>query len=267
MLRDMEIDYARFIATKAYPPIIWKCGTEEEKWTEDQIDGWLETVQEIEPDSMLAAPHDVDHEVVGTTSTMSQAGALRLEETFKHIEDRIVTGLGVPGLLMNMQDGRREIDAIMPDFKRRITKLQNHVKKEIENQIFRSILEQSLQDDFSAVPEFEFGQHSSAEKRLEVDKLLKLYNNGFLTREAFAERAGIDPDTELPSDEELQKVMQTIHQLEGKGDNIQNKEGGSPTDTGGGAESSGGEVTSRDDPGAVDEDSRNEKSATEDVDA
>ena len=28
ILRDMEIDYARFVASKAYPPILWKCGTE-----------------------------------------------------------------------------------------------------------------------------------------------------------------------------------------------------------------------------------------------
>jgi len=37
MLRDMEIDYARFIATKAYPPIFWSCGTEESEWSENQI--------------------------------------------------------------------------------------------------------------------------------------------------------------------------------------------------------------------------------------
>lgn len=266
ILRDMEIDYARFIATKAYPPIMWKCGTEEEKWTEDQIQNWLETVESVDPDSMIAGPHDVEHEVVGTTSTMTQAGAMRLEETFRHFEERIATGLGVPTMLMSMQDGRRESEAIMPSFKRRVTRYQNIVKSAIEHQIFHSVLEESYEEDFSAVPRFEFGKHSSAEKRLEIDTLLKLFNNGFLTREAFAERANIDPDTELPDESELDEVIDVLHELQGAGDDIQNPEGGHPTETGGGTQTSGEEVTSRDEPGNVDENSRPRQAPTEDED-
>jgi hypothetical protein len=266
ILRDMEIDYARFVATKAYPPIIWNCGTQEEKWTESQIEGWLEEVETIEPDSMIAAPHDVDHDVVGVTSTSSSAGAMRLEETFKHFENRIVTGLGVPAILMNMEsdaDGA----SVMPSFKRRIKRLRNIIKEVVENQILRSVLNNSMEAGGDVVPEFEFGEHSSAEKRLEVDKLIKLYQAGFLTRKAFAERAGIDSETELPEGEELSRIVEITSKLAGKGDNIQNPDGGSPTDTGSGAESSGGEVTSRQSPEDVDEDSRNRKAPTEDEDA
>jgi hypothetical protein len=266
ILRDMEIDYARFVATKAYPPIIWNCGTQEEKWTENQIDGWLEEVETIQPDSMIAAPHDVDHDIVGVTSTSSSAGAMRLEETFKHFENRIVTGLGVPAILMNMETDGDEA-SVMPSFKRRIKRLRNTLKEAVENQILRSILNNSMEAGGDVVPEFEFGEHSSAEKRLEVDKLLKLYNNGLLTREALAERAGIDAEMELPDESELGDIIEIINQLAGKGDNIQNREGGSPTDTGSGAESSGGEVKSRDSPENVDDDSRNRQAPTEDEDA
>jgi hypothetical protein len=265
MLRDMEIDYARFVATKAYPPIIWNCGTEDEKWTEEQIEGWLDTVESIEPDSMIAAPHDVDHDVVGVTSTSSTAGAMRLEETFKHFERRIVTGLGVPAILMNMDsDGGSE--AVMPSFKRRVKRLRNIIKEAVENQILESIVNNSLEGNGDPVPEFGFGEHSSAEKRLEVDKLIKLFNNGFLTREAFAERAGIDSEQELPTEGELERVVAVIEQLSGQGDNIQNPEGGSPSETGGGANSAGEEVTSRQKPEEVDEDSRPRQAPTEDED-
>jgi hypothetical protein len=266
ILRDMEIDYARFIATKAYPPILWTCGTEEEKWTEEQIEGWLDTVETIEPDSMIAAPHDVDHEVVGTTSTSANAGAMRLEETFTHFEHRVVTGLGVPSILMNARNAPDSPETVMPSFKRRITRFRNIVKDSIENQIFQSVLQESLDGEYSAVPEFKFGKHSSAEKRLEIDKLLKMFNNGFLTREAFAERAGIDPDTELPEDGELQDVIGVIHELQGAGDRIQNPNGGSPSDTGGGADTAGEEATSRNPSTEVDEDSRPRQSPTEDED-
>lgn len=266
ILRDMEIDYARFIATKAYPPILWTCGTEEEKWTEEQIEGWLDTVESIEPDSMIAAPHDVEHEVVGTTSTSANAGSMRLEETFTHFEHRIITGLGVPSILMNVKEAPDSPETVMPSFKRRITRFRNIVKDSIENQIFQSILNESLDGEFGAVPEFQFGKHSSAEKRLEIDTLLKMFNNGFLTREAFAERANIDPDTELPTDSELQDVMSVIHELQGAGDNIQNPQGGSPSETGGGADTSGEEVTSRNPSTEVDEDSRPRRSPTEEED-
>jgi len=266
MLRDMEIDYARFIATKAYPPILWKLGDEDNNWTEDQIDAWMSNVQGIEPDSMLAAPHDVDTDIVGTTSTSSTSGAMRLEETFQHFENRVVTGLGVPRVLMNMPtDGQGEAAATMPSFKRRVNRLQNRVKSAVESQIIMSLLTESAgldSDPGANIPEFQFGEHSSAEKRLEIDKLLNLFNNGLLTPEAFAERAGIDPD-EVPSIWEEENHMETLLALSGAGDNIQNPEGGSPTDTEGGADSAGGEVTTRQDTEADSSNGRNKKSITE----
>jgi hypothetical protein len=267
MLRDMEIDYARFIATKAYPPILWKLGDEDHNWTEEQVQGWMDNVEGIQPDTMLAAPHDVDTEVVGTTSTSSTAGAMRLEETFQHFENRVITGLGVPSLLMNVDvGGNAEATATMPSFKRRVTRLQKRVQGAVESQILMSLLTESAgldTDPGVAVPEFQFGEHSSAEKRLEIDKLLNLLNNGMLKPEAFAERAGIDPE-EVPEFWDSGNHMDNIRALARKGDQIQNPSGGSPTGTEGGAESAGGEVTSRQDSGADSSNGRNKKSVTED---
>lgn len=266
MLRDMEIDYARFIATKAYPPILWKLGDEDHEWTENQVQSWMDNVQSIEPDTMLAAPHDVETDIVGTTSTSSTAGAMRLEETFKHFENRVVTGLGVPRVLMNMDiGGQGETTATMPSFKRRVNRLQARVQSAVESQIIMSLLTESagLDAEIQAnVPEFQFGEHSSAEKRLELDKLMKLFNNGLLTPEAFAERAGIDPD-EVPSFWDSGEHIDNLRVLAQKGDEIQNPSGGRPTDTEGGSESSGGEVTSRQDSGADSSNGRNKKSVTE----
>jgi hypothetical protein len=267
MLRDMEIDYSRFIATKAYPPILWKLGDEDNHWTEDQVQAWMDNVESIEPDTMLAAPHDVETDVVGTTSTSSTAGAMRLEDTFQHFENRVVTGLGVPRVLMNMESGGQgEATATMPSFKRRVNRLQNRVKQAVESQILKSLLTESAGLDSTpgeSVPEFQFGEHSSAEKRLELDKLLRLFNNGLLTPEAFAERAGIDPD-EIPPFWNEGELLDNLRALASKGDEIQNPDGGRPTDTEGGSESAGGEVTSRQDPGEDSSSGRNKKSITED---
>lgn len=268
MLRDMEIDYTRFIATKAYPPILWKLGTEESQWTKDQIAGWMNNVEEIGPDSMLFGPHDVDTEIVGTTSTSSTSGAMRLEDTFEHFQDRIITGLGVPALIMNMEgggNGQGEAVSTMPSFKRRIRRLQNIIKEAVEQQIFKSLLTESanLEDYTGSVPEFEFGEYSSAEERLEADQAINLLNNGLLTPEAAARRAGIDPDTELPDMWDGEDLITVLNTLAGTGDSIQNPNGGSPTDTGGGAESAGGEATTRQDPGTDSSSGRNKKSVTE----
>ena len=85
-----------------------------------------------------------------------------------------------------------------------------------------------------------------------------------LTRESFAERAGIDPEIELPSPDELTSdIIPLIKELAGRGDAIQNPRGGSPTDTGGGADSSGGEVVSRDEPESDSSDGRNRQSVTQ----
>jgi hypothetical protein len=269
MLRDMEIDMARFIATKAYPPIIWKLGSDERPWSQDQIDGWLDTVSSIEPESMLAVGHEVEHDIVGVTSTSSSSGAMRLEPVFHHLLRRIFTALGLPAFLGNItgDETKNEAVAVMPKFDRRIQRYRKTIKSAIRHQLFISILAGESDPAESDVlpPEFEFGQHSSEEERLDADMAIKLVNNGLLSFTAAAERIGIDPETELPGEGELDEHIQKIQQLAGKGDNIQNPSGGSPTDTGGGADSSGGEVKTRQNPerDTSDDDSRNQQSQTE----
>lgn len=275
ILRDMEVDYARFVASKAYPPVFWKCGDENNEWSEDQITNWLDEVEKIEPDSQVAGPHDVEAEVVGTTSTSSSAGAMRLEETFKHHERRIVTGIGVPAVLSNLDSKGGAAEVVMPSFKRRVKRYQNLITQAIEEEVIRplfveSVLGTDIENFSGLIPVFEFGEHSSAENRLEIDKLLKLFNNGFLTRESFAKRAGIDPETELPTMEDLDnEIIPTLQGLttgeRSAGDAAQSPEGGRPTDTEGGTQSSGREVTSREDGTSdnSDDDDRPQQSPTE----
>jgi hypothetical protein len=252
MLRDMEIDMARFIATKAYPPVIWKLGSEERPWSQPEIDGWLETVEEIEPESMLAVGHDVDHDIVGVTSTSSSSGAMRLEPVFNHLLQRIYTALGVPAFLGNVasEGGRNEAVATMPKFDRRIQKYRSIIRSAVRHQLFVSILAGDSDPGEADVlpPEFEFGQHSSEEERLDADMAVKLVNNGLLSFEAAAKRIGIDPETELPQEGELDEHIRKINLLAGKGDDIQNPDGGRPTDTGGGAQSSGREAKTEQNP-------------------
>jgi hypothetical protein len=250
-LRDMEIDLSRFISTKAYPPVLWTLGSEERPWNQKQIDDWLETVENIEPDSMLAVGHDVEHDVVGTSSTSGSAGMLNLDSTFQHLQKRIAAGLGVPAFLLNMdmEASRNSTVALMPKFDRRVQRYRSIIKQSIRYQIFVSILGESSPENYDELPPgLEFGEHSSDEERLETDEAIKLFNEGFLTREAFAERVGIDPEKELPDDSELEEIMGILQQLRGAGDNIQNPNGGAPTDTGGGTDSAGQEVDSRDNP-------------------
>ena len=252
MLRDMEIDMARFIATKAYPPILWQLGSDERPWSQEQIDTWLNTINDIEPESMLAVGHDVDHTVVGVTSTSSESGAMRLEGTFQHLLKRIYTALGLPAFLGNIdsEGGRNEAVALMPKFDRRIQRYRSKIRDAIRHQIFVSILAGDSEPGEAGIlpPEWEFGQHSSEEERLDADMAIKLVNNGLLSREAAAKRVGIDPETEMPQDGELDEHIDIIQQLAGKGDAVQNADGGRPSDTGGGARSSGEEVKTRQNP-------------------
>lgn len=249
MLRDMEIDMARFVATKAYPPVVWQCGTEERPWSQNQINSWLDEVEEIEPDSMLAVGHDVDHDVAGVTSTSSTAGAMRLEPTFEHLMTRIATGLGVPADLMNIDRlSGQELQMVLQKFDRRIQRYRMFIRQVVRYQIFPSIINDSTAEEFTELPpDFEFGEHSSEEERLEADVALRLMNNGILTPEAVAKRLGIDPETELPDIWSDGEFLDVLERISGLGDQIQNPDGGRPTNTGGGTQSAGREVTTRQD--------------------
>lgn len=251
MLRDMEIDLARFVATKAYPPILWNLGTEERPWSKLEMKKWLDDLADIEPTSMIAAGHDVQHEVVGVTSTSSTAGALNLDSTFEHLLLRMHTGMGVPKFLSDDSGaGRNTSVAVMPKFDRRIQRYRRIIRSVIRHQVFKSILvaDGEIDEYTELLPDFEFGQHSSEEERLETAEAIMMFNAGFLTREAAAERMGIDPETELPDEAELGEIIAILQDLAGRGDAAQNPDGGSPTKTGTGVQSPGREVKSRDNP-------------------
>lgn len=218
MLADMEIDMARFVATKAYPPILWKLGDETE-WSPSEIDSWMDDISNIQPDSMLVGPGDVETETVGVTSTSNSRGAMDLTPTFQHLERRQATGLGLPFALINgVETGPDDIKAVMPKYDRRIKRLRTVVRNMVEHQILRSLYYHPNPEESEGelVPKFEFGNHSSEEDRLEVKTALKLFNHGFLTRQAFAQRVGIDPETEMPSLEELQsEILPVLQALQG----------------------------------------------------
>lgn len=255
MLRDMEIDLARFISTKAYPPIIWKLGNEDRTRTQDQIDEWLEEIGTIEPESQLAVGHDVEHDVVGATSTSSSSGAMNLDYTFKHLQQRIAAALGVPAFLLNMDTSTSQGDAVtlMPAFDRRIQRYRRQIANVVRHQIFAGIMvgDGDLADFNELVPDFEFGEHSSEEERLDANMAIKLVNNNMLTFEAAARMLGIDPEVDLPDnvqDISGEEQLALIQALAGRGDEIQNPQGGHPTDSGGGTQSPGREVDTRQNP-------------------
>jgi hypothetical protein len=138
----------------------------------------------------------------------------------------------------------------MPKFDRRIQRYRSIIRSAIRHQLFVSILAGDSDPESVDVlpPEFEFGQHSSEEERLDADLAIKLVNNGLLTFQAAAKRIGIDPETELPQEGELDEHIEKIQLLAGKGDEVQNPDGGRPTETGGGAQSAGREATTRQNP-------------------
>lgn len=243
MLREMEIDLSRFIATKAYPPIVWKLGTDERRYSQTQINAWLDMVESIEPDSMLAVGYDVEHDVVGTTGTSSQGGVLNLDGTFVHLLGRMSAGLGVPmHLLLDTEGSQNQALSTMPKFDRRIKRYQRIIKSVVEQVIFRSILGHPTPENYTEIlPVFEFGEHSSDEERLQTQEALDLFFAGFLKREAFAQKVGLDPEVDMPTTEELtSEIIPIIHELQGAGDAVMNPNGGHPTDTG-----TGGDDTSR----------------------
>jgi hypothetical protein len=139
--------------------------------------------------------------------------------------------------------------AVMPKFDRRIQRFRRQLRHSIRYQIFVSILGHPSPEDYRELPpDCEFGKHSSEEERLDATMALQLVNNGMLTREAAAERIGIDPERELPDEAELAELIGVLQQLAGIGDQIQNPEGGRPTKTGGGTQSPGREVRGRQNP-------------------
>jgi hypothetical protein len=185
ILRDMQIDLANFISTKAYPPILWKLGNSEQPWGANLVEEWAKTREEIEPGDQISVQGDVSYEAVGVSSE-----TLDVQPYLLFFASLVVSGLRVPAALTSLikDMGQFTADSQANAYARRINDLRQQLAEILEVDVFNRILRQNNAGQYHA--EVVWRKHDDEAERMAVNNVVQLVQNGIISDTEARESVG-----------------------------------------------------------------------------
>lgn len=176
LLRDMQVDLGNFISTKAYPPTLWKLGTEDKPWGARQVEEFSEMREEPQPSDQVIVSGDISTENVGVAD-----GTIDVEPYLKFYASMIVSGLRVPATLTSIitNIGQFTADSQVNAYARRINDIRDYLSELFEDELFNKILEYQGYSGYYTKVEFE--KHDDEAERMQVNNMVQLVQNSVLT--------------------------------------------------------------------------------------
>lgn len=189
ILRDMQIDLANFISTKAYPPILWKLGSEDQPWGADLVEEWAKQREEIEPGDQISVQGDVTYEAVGVSRE-----TLDVQPYLLFFASLVVSGLRVPAALTSLikDMGQFTADSQANAYARRINDLREQLAEILEIEVFNRILRQNGYGQYHAVVNWR--KHDDESERMAVNNMVQLVQNSVISRQEARESMGYSQD-------------------------------------------------------------------------
>lgn len=186
ILRDMSTDLANFIATKAYPPILWKLGTSEKPWGKTAVEAWGNARAEPEAGDQISVSGDIDAVAVGVSKE-----ALQIGDYLKFYAALIVSGLRIPATLTSMDTsiGQFTADAQTNAYKRRIADMRVYIEEVLQVEFIDAYFAQASHGD-GAYATITWKKHEGDESRLAVNDGIQLLQNGAISVEELRDATG-----------------------------------------------------------------------------
>lgn len=177
ILRDMMIDLANFISTKAYAPIVWKLGTAENPWSKAQVDAWADDRADVEPGDQISVQGDVGHDVVGVGDN-----AFDIKPYLTFFASLVVSGLRVPATLTSVitDIGQFTADSQTNAYTRRINDIRVELSELLEVELFDYIIKYNGYGD-ELRSKVEWLKHDGESVRLEVNNAVQLVQNSIIS--------------------------------------------------------------------------------------
>jgi hypothetical protein len=178
ILRDMMIDLSNFISTKAYPPILWKLGSEDNPWGRELVEDWCSEREEIEPGDQIAVQGDVTYESVGV-----RGETLDVKPYLMFFASMVVSGLRIPAALTSIVGdmGQFTADSQSNAYARRINDIRQQLSELLEVSLFDRILRANGWGQYHSV--VTWNKHDDESERIAVNNIIQLVNSKVLSRE------------------------------------------------------------------------------------
>jgi hypothetical protein len=178
ILRDIGLDFAKFLATKSYPPTVWKFGTPERPWSDLDIRTFMDSLEDIDPGAQIGVRGDIDPITLNPDVQMPD-----VKHPLTYYTATIVNGLGVPavstGLLSDATGSVGELQE--KAYNRRVNAMRTLIGEQLEIELFDQILESNGYEDMQSV--LIWNQHDDEQHRMLVNDIVQLGQNGFVTKE------------------------------------------------------------------------------------
>lgn len=198
ILRNMGLDLAEFIGSKAYPPILWILGTPEKPWDKDDITAFIAARETVDPGCQIGVGGDCKADAIGVKDAV-----MDVEDPMNFFASKVVNGMQLPSGLSSVIKVSNQFvaEVQMTAFRIFIDSIRTDLKELFEVECFDEILRSYGKDNLYS--EVVFEPHSAEEERVDVNNVIQLLNSQLYTKEFALKKLG-DPVEEAQKGEFVQ---------------------------------------------------------------
>lgn len=173
ILRNIGLDLAEFIGTKAFPPLLWLLGVgpNGKPWDRDDVIAFMAERESVHPGDQVGVSGDVDAKAIGVADA-----ALDVSSPMNFFASEIVNGMQLPSALSTVIEVSNQFvtETQMTAFDIFVTSVRNDLAELHEVELFDKILLSHGYDDLYS--EVVFEQHNWEKERVDVNNIIQLLN-------------------------------------------------------------------------------------------
>lgn len=204
ILRDMGLDFAKFMSVKAYPPTVWQFGTPERPWNDNDIKAFMDSLEDVDPGAQIGVRGDINPITLNPDVSMPD-----VDPALKYFTSTIVNGLGIPAVSTGLLTDTGAVGELQEKaYNRRVNTIRTLLGEQLELELFDPILETNGYEDMMTV--VSWNRHGDEEHRMLVNDIVQLQQNSLITTEYGQTLLGFPTGDNMPGE-----YRQAVDQAEG----------------------------------------------------
>lgn len=194
ILRDLGLDFAKFMSVKAYPPTVWKFGTPERPWNDTDIKSFMNSLEDVDPGAQIGVRGDIDPLTLNPDVTMPD-----VEPSLKYFTATVVNGMGVPAVSTGLITDTGAVGDLQEKaYNRRVNTIRTLLGEQLELELFDQILESNGYEDMMTT--VSWNRHGDEEHRMLVNDIVQLQQNSLITTEYGQTLLGFPTGDNMPGE-------------------------------------------------------------------
>lgn len=187
ILRNIGLDLAEFVSTKAFPPLLWLLGSMDKPWDRDEVTAFMAELDSIGPGKQIGVSGDIDAKGIGVNDT-----ALDVSKPMDFFASKIINGMQLPSALSTVIEVSNQFvaETQMTAFDIFVTSIRKDLSELFEIEMIDALMLSHGYDDIFG--ELVFEPHNWEKERVDINNIIQLLNSKLYTIEYALHKLG-DP--------------------------------------------------------------------------